>query len=200
MELEGQYTKNELVILAKENNIDVNPAWKKEKIRKAIENHEWRDEPKKQAKRPKNRSGVLTIPLKRIDDYVTLPEFKSTGAACMDLYAAETTHIFPLKFTKVRTGVAIELPPGYVAEILPRSGLVQQGIVAQHGVIDSDYRGEIFVTMTLFHRAALRRHPVQKEDRIAQLIVRPALEWQWEVVDQLSKTDRGSNGFGSTGR
>jgi len=96
------------------------------------------------------------------------------------------------------TGVKIALPEGFVAEVKPRSGLARKnGIVAVTGVIDSDYRGEIGVTLINLSNEPYRVLP---DDRIAQLVITPFVQAEWNEVEELDSTTRGEGGFGHSGR
>jgi len=97
----------------------------------------------------------------------------------------------------VGTGIAIEVPRGYDVQIRPRSGLSAKGVGVTLGTIDSDYRGELMVTMYLFSPKA--QHTVRHGDRIAQLVVSHIADLPLEEVDELSETERGEGGHGSTG-
>ena len=129
----------------------------------------------------------------------TIPTKATSGAAAYDLYAAENAYIAPGTTVAVATGIAMEIPEGWKGEIYSRSGLAKHGIVVANapGKIDSDYRGEIFV---LLHNNLLQDIAgIERGDRIAQLEINPIHEVTFEEVDQLSNTDRGDKGFGSTG-
>jgi len=99
----------------------------------------------------------------------------------------------------VHTGVALEIPEGYAGFVFARSGLAaKQGLAPSNkvGVIDSDYRGEIMVS--IYNHSACRR-TVAPGDRIAQIVIMPYLKADWKVCNDLEKSDRGEGGFGSTG-
>lgn len=95
------------------------------------------------------------------------------------------------------TGIAIELPPGWEAQIRPRSSLSCKGIICHFGTIDNGYRGQLGVALTNTTR---ERYIVQRGDKIAQLVIAPLVRAQFTEVEQLSETSRSENGFGSTGR
>ncbi|MBP1657536.1 MAG: deoxyuridine 5'-triphosphate nucleotidohydrolase, partial [Bacteroidetes bacterium] len=100
----------------------------------------------------------------------------------------------------VPTGFAIAVPPGYEAQVRPRSGLAikhQVGILNSPGTIDSDYRGEVRIILTNFGKEPFR---VGRGDRIAQMIIAPYARAEWEEQDALETTARGAGGFGHTGR
>jgi dUTP pyrophosphatase len=98
----------------------------------------------------------------------------------------------------IPTGIALEAPPGYDLQIRPRSGLALQGVEAVFGTVDSDYRGEVFVSMRTF--GSRRSYRVQTGDRIAQLVVCRVELLPVVEVPELSASERGSGGHGSTGR
>ncbi|MBI2340012.1 MAG: dUTP diphosphatase [Deltaproteobacteria bacterium] len=147
---------------------------------------------------------MISIKVKRVReslDPLPLPEYQSEHAAGMDLMAdiEEAIHLKPLERRLVPTGLAIELPPGFEAQIRPRSGLaVRQGITLLNspGTIDADYRGEICVIIV-----NLGNEPVvlNRGDRIAQMIVAPVARAELVEVADLKESGRGKNGFGSTG-
>ena len=96
----------------------------------------------------------------------------------------------------VPLGFSIEVPEGYYAEIRPRSGLSSKGILVQIGTVDSDYRGEVGAIIGNFSGGPFR---IKNGDRVAQIIIKPILEIKEELSEELSATERGANGFGSTG-
>ena len=125
------------------------------------------------------------------------PTRGSAGAAGYDLYANEDVTIGETEFTPVNTGVSVAIPPGYYGRIAPRSGLAaKHGIIIGGGVIDEDYRGELKVLIA----SITGFHDVRKGERIAQLILEKITTPELEIVDSLDDTDRGSDGFGSTGK
>ena len=133
------------------------------------------------------------------DNGVKLPEYKTSGAAGCDVHARSSAVIEPGKWAIVPTGLKVSIPDGYEIQIRPRSGLAMaKGVTVLNspGTIDSDYRGFIGV-MLINH--GVEYFVVEKGDRIAQLVLCPVEQIQWEVVDTLDDTDRGSGGFGSTG-
>ncbi|MBI1171483.1 dUTP diphosphatase [bacterium] len=136
-----------------------------------------------------------------------LPRYETPGAAGADLRAnlapedrAAGLTLAPMQRMIVPTGIRVEIPEGYEMQIRPRSGLaVKFGISLPNtpGTIDSDYRGPLGVALiNLGSEPFLIRHG----DRIAQAVVAPVRQARFEVVDSLGETDRGSGGFGSTGR
>jgi dUTP pyrophosphatase len=95
------------------------------------------------------------------------------------------------------TGLSIELPPGYEAQVRPRSGLSRFGVLAAFGTVDCDYRGEIGVVLS---NVTDHDYMVNMGERIAQLAIVPITQYQIDEVEELSETERGACGFGSTGR
>ncbi len=133
-----------------------------------------------------------------------LPAYQSSGAAGLDLLAAvpEQTPLIlpPGKSALVPTGLTIALPSGYEAQIRPRSGLAaRHGITVLNapGTVDADYRGEVSVLLINHGDAPFA---IRRGERIAQMVIAPVAQAQLVAVDQLSTTDRGSGGYGSTGR
>jgi dUTP pyrophosphatase len=127
-----------------------------------------------------------------------LPQYGSAESAGADLRAAETVTLGPGERAAVATGIHVALPPGHVGLVWPRSGLaLRHGIDTLAGVIDSDYRGEVKVVLVNHGRDAFAIEP---GDRIAQLLVQRVERAVFTRVSDLNATDRGTGGFGSTGR
>jgi dUTP pyrophosphatase len=127
-----------------------------------------------------------------------LPEYASAGAAGADLRASGAVEIPPGGRAAVPTAVRLQIPPGHVGLVWPRSGLaVRHGIDTLAGVIDSDYRGEVRVVLVNHGDAPFR---IAAGDRVAQLLVQRVERAGFAAVPALDETDRGANGFGSTGR
>lgn len=144
----------------------------------------------------------ITIRLMRLPhgEGLPLPAYATAGAAGMDVVAAEDLVLAPGARHAVATGFAIAIPPGYEVQVRPRSGLaLKHGITCLNtpGTIDEDYRGEIKVIL-----ANLGDQPftIARGERIAQLVPAPVQRALFEEVAVLDETDRGSGGFGSTGR
>lgn len=130
-----------------------------------------------------------------------LPKYETAGSAGMDLSAmlAEPVIIKPLQRVLIPTGIYIELPDGYEAQIRPRSGLaIKKGISVLNspGTIDSDYRGEIKVILINLSNETI---VINTGERIAQMVVAKYEKVQLHEVDELDSTDRGTGGFGHTG-
>ena len=128
-----------------------------------------------------------------------LPQRASAGATGYDLYASLETELeVGAEPVRVPTGVAIEAPAGFDVQIRPRSGLSAQGVMVTFGTIDTDYRGELLVTMyALPFRGT---HVIHDGDRIAQLVISSIEDAVIEEVADLTSTTRGGGGHGSTGR
>lgn len=130
-----------------------------------------------------------------------LPHYETIASAGMDLRASltESRILKPLERTIVGTGLFIELPIGTEAQVRPRSGLAaKKGITVLNapGTIDADYRGEIGVILVNLSNEDFM---IQNGERIAQLVIAKHERAEWEETDELSSTDRGKGGFGSTG-
>jgi dUTP pyrophosphatase len=131
-----------------------------------------------------------------------LPAYATPGSAGLDLLAAigETIEIPPGGRALIPTGLAIELPEGYEAQIRPRSGLaLKHGITVLNapGTVDSDYRGEVSVLLVNLGDQPVR---LARGERIAQMVVAPVTRIAWREESQLNDTRRGAGGYGSTGR
>lgn len=128
-----------------------------------------------------------------------IPAYATELSVGMDLRANESLELKPGERTAVATGIRIAVPPGYEAQVRPRSGLaLKHGLSIPNapGTIDADYRGEVKVIVI-----NLGSEPVtiNRGDRIAQLVVAPVARIEWNVCDSLPETERGAGGFGSTG-
>jgi dUTP pyrophosphatase len=140
--------------------------------------------------------------VKKLRSDAQVPEYKSAGAAGMDLVASIDAPIEIEKGARaaVGTGLAIAVPDGWEGQVRPRSGLAREhGLTVANapGTIDSDYRGEVVVLLVNLGERAVT---IQSGQRIAQLVIAPVARVHVEVADDLGATDRGAGGFGSTGR
>jgi dUTP pyrophosphatase len=145
----------------------------------------------------------MKVALRRLDHAagLPLPAYASADAAGMDLVAAVTRPVTlaPGERGLVPTGLAIALPPGFEAQVRPRSGLaLKHGVTLLNspGTIDADYRGEIGVVLVNLGQAPFT---IERGSRIAQLVVAPVSRVTWVETDELTETARGAGGFGSTG-
>lgn len=146
-------------------------------------------------------SAPVEVEIKRLEhgDGLPFPAYATSGAAGMDVVAAETVTLKSGQRYAVPTGFAVAIPFGYEIQVRPRSGLAfKYGITVPNtpGTIDSDYRGELRV---LLINHGLSDFKVERGDRIAQLVLAPVTVAQWHEVDELDDTQRGAGGFGSTG-
>lgn len=138
----------------------------------------------------------MNIKIRKLHPNAQIPTYGTDGAAAFDLYALEDVQ--GIGHVSVKTGLAFEVPGGYGLFIKPRSGLAfKQGVQAFSGTIDSDYRGEV---MVLLEKADNSFIYVERGDRIAQAVILPVPRVEFEVVDTLAPTARGTGGFGSTGK
>lgn len=131
-----------------------------------------------------------------------LPEYKTEGAAGMDLIANinESVTLKPLERTLIPTGLFMEIPMGYEAQVRPRSGWsLKHGITCLNspGTIDADYRGEVGVILA---NVSNEEFTINDGDRVAQLVIAKHEKAEWVEVETLSDTQRGEGGFGSTGK
>jgi dUTP pyrophosphatase len=140
--------------------------------------------------------------VKKLRADAQVPEYKSNGAAGMDLVAAIDAPVVlaPRARAAVGTGLAVAIPDGWEGQVRPRSGLAREHgvtVVNAPGTIDSDYRGEVQVLLV-----NLGDQPVtiERGQRIAQLVIAPVAKVAIEIADALDHTTRGAGGFGSTGR
>ena len=144
----------------------------------------------------------MNIKVKKLKPGATVPTMGSKFAAGADLYSAEDADVVigPSETKFIGTGLAMEIPEGYVGLVYARSGLAcKRGLAPANkvGVVDSDYRGEIKVAL---HNQGKEAQTVEKGERIAQMVIAPYLSVNYEEADELSETERGEGGFGSTGR
>lgn len=143
----------------------------------------------------------LVLKIKKLENFVSMPEYKTSGASAMDLVAAieEDVVIKAGEIKMIPTGIAIELPHNTEAQVRSRSGLaIKSGIAVVNGIgtIDEDYRGEICVGLINHSKADFTIH---RGDRIAQMAIMEVLKPEVVLSDDLSQTLRAAGGFGSTG-
>lgn len=145
---------------------------------------------------------MTILKIERLAHNKFLPEYKTAGAAGMDLCAAidEPVELKPLERALIPTGIKIELEPGFEAQIRPRSGLsIKHGITLINcvGTVDEDYRGEVCVPLV---NLSNENYTIQPDERIAQMVIAKVEKAQIEISAKLSDTSRGEGGFGSTGK
>jgi len=138
----------------------------------------------------------MKLKVKKLVENAKLPERKREGDAGLDLYCIEDVEILPNEIKLISTGIAIEIPKGYFGLIKDRSGLASKGLHVLAGVIDENYRGEVKVVMINLGKEKIK---LEKFSRIAQLIIIPYAKVEVEEVEELSETERGEKGFGSSG-
>ena len=142
----------------------------------------------------------IELKIKKLNPKAKLPKYGSEQAAGMDLFACldKFEVINPNEFLSIPTGIAMELYPGFEAQVRGRSGMAfNRNVFAFHGTIDADYRGEIFV---LLHNCSPAPVTIKDGDRIAQMIISPVIKFSPVEVTELSSTERGEGGKGSTGQ
>ncbi len=131
-----------------------------------------------------------------------LPHYGTEASAGVDLRAniSEPVTLKPLERTLIKTGLFIELPIGYEAQVRPRSGLAYKNgvtVLNTPGTIDADYRGEIGVILV---NLSNENFIVENGERVAQMVIAKHEQAEWNLVEELSDTERGAGGFGSTGK
>ncbi len=143
-----------------------------------------------------------SVRIKKLDEKAIIPTYGSEFAAGADLYACldDALTINPHETILVHTGVAMEIPTGFAGLIYARSGIAsKRGLAPANkvGVVDSDYRGEVMVAL---HNHSAIPQTIENGERIAQLVIAPYVVADFVLSDELDDTDRGSGGFGSTGK
>lgn len=143
---------------------------------------------------------MATVRVKLLDLGATVPEYATPNSAGADLRYRGRTPLYlqPNERKLAGTGIAIQLPPGYEAQVRGRSGLALKGLIVGNapGTIDADYRGEVKVILVNQTGYPLA---VMPGERIAQLVVKHVPDVRFDIVDELDDTERGADGFGSTG-
>ena len=143
----------------------------------------------------------LTLKIKKLENFVSIPEYKTSGASAMDLVAAiDEDVIIPAgEIRIIPTGIALELPHNTEAQVRSRSGMaIKKGIAVVNGIgtIDEDYRGEVCVGLINHSKVDFT---ISRGDRIAQMAIMEVLKPEIIISDELSQTQRADGGFGSTG-
>ena len=142
---------------------------------------------------------MMKIKVIKLDERAKLPTLGSASAAGADIYALEGFTVAPGETVLAKTGLAAEIPEGYVGLMCARSGIaLKKGLAPANkvGVVDSDYRGELMVAI---HNHSNTEQTVEAGERMAQLVIVPYLRAEYELAESLSDTQRGTGGFGSTG-
>lgn len=137
------------------------------------------------------------IKIKKLSEDATLPRYAQPGDAGMDFYSNEEITILPNERKLVSTGISMAIPEGYVGLIWDKSGIAtKHGIKTMAGVIDSGYRGEVKI---LVHNLSDQVHKIEKNTKVAQMLIQPIECREVIEVEELDQTERGEEGFGSTG-
>ena len=144
----------------------------------------------------------MKLNIKKLNQNAILPTYGSEFAAGADLYACmgEAVEFAPGETKLIKTGLAMEIPEGYAGLIYARSGIAnKRGLAPSNkvGVVDSDYRGEIMVSL---HNHSLETQSIADGERIAQMVIAPFLKVEYTEVEELTDTIRGEGGLGSTGK
>jgi dUTP pyrophosphatase len=138
------------------------------------------------------------IKIKKLSEDATIPKYAQPGDAGMDFYSNEEITILPNERKLISTGIAMAIPHGYVGLIWDKSGIAtKHGIKTMAGVVDSGYRGEIRI---LVHNLSNQDYTIEKSTKVAQMLIQPVEQKEISEVTELNQTERGSGGFGSTGR
>ena len=141
----------------------------------------------------------ISVKVKKLSNHAQLPSYATDGSAACDIFAAEDAIVEHGNFKLIKTGLSIELPAGYEAQIRPRSGLaLKHGVTILNtpGTLDEDYRGELCILLMNHGKSDFR---VSRGDRIAQMLISKVHRIEWEISESLSETKRGSGGFGHSG-
>ena len=142
----------------------------------------------------------MEIEIKLAKKNAKLPSYGRRGDAALDLFVCEATSLSPSEIKMVSTGVFLAIPDGYCGLVLPRSGLASKHaitLINSPGLLDSNYRGEI--TIPLINHGN-EKYEIEEGDRVAQLLIIPCPNIDFKEVKELSSSNRGRSGFGSSGR
>jgi dUTP pyrophosphatase len=145
-------------------------------------------------------SNNINVKIMQLHEHAKRPQYQTPGSAGVDLHAVEDSEIWMGNQGIVPTGIAMSIPPGYEGQVRPRSGLAAKCLVTvlnSPGTIDSDFRGEIKVILINHGDEPFK---IKRGDRIAQMVFTPVVRAEFEDVSALDDTERGSGGFGSTGK
>jgi dUTP pyrophosphatase len=145
----------------------------------------------------------MKIQIQKLSPNAVIPKQAHQFDAGYDLYASEDAIVDPQQRALIKTGIAVSIPAGYYGRIAPRSGLAHKyGINVLAGVVDATYRGELGVIL-INHGCSEGgpcRHVINKGERVAQLIIEKCHDVEWEEVEKLDETVRGTGGYASTGK
>ena len=139
---------------------------------------------------------MIKIKIKKLHPDAIIPKFANKSDAGMDFFSVEDLVILPNHRVLVKTGISMELPKGYVALVYDKSGVAKDGLTKIGGVIDAGYRGEYII---MLHNISSKPYKIEKGQKIAQILIQPIIQPKIEVVEELSGSERGEGGFGSSG-
>jgi len=140
----------------------------------------------------------MELKVKKVDPEAKLPQYANAGDAGMDLFALENVSVKPSEIVRIRSGIAVEIPDGYVGLCWDKSGLsMNHGIKVLAGVIDSSFRGEIVMAVINLGKEP---YTFEKGHKVMQMLLQKVEHVDIVETDTLSETDRGKSGFGSTGK
>lgn len=140
----------------------------------------------------------MILKIKKLRADARIPSYAHPWDAGMDIYSCEDKKLLPQEQANISTGIAMEIPDGYVGLVWDKSGLsAKHGLKTLAGVIDAGYRGEVFIIMANVGNDA---HTFKKGEKIAQMLIQKIEQPEFKEVDELSETSRGTGGFGSTGK
>ena len=141
----------------------------------------------------------MQIKILKLNKTLPIPKYATNGSACMDVYSSIDTFIYPDETQVIPLGIAVEIPKWYELQVRGRSGLSKKGIIVSNGIgtIDSDYRGEIGMILTNLTSEVFK---ITQGDRVGQVCLSQVIPISFEEVEQLSETERGAGGYGSTGK
>lgn len=140
----------------------------------------------------------MKIKIKKLDEMAKVPSYSFPGDAGLDLCALESVVVPAGERAEIRTGLAFEIPDGYVGLVWDKSGLAfKQGLTTMSGVLDAGYRGELKL---LIFNTTRQDYQFESGDKVCQLLIQPVVRAEIEEVEELSESTRGVGAFGSTGR
>lgn len=140
----------------------------------------------------------MKLKIKKLSEDAIVPEYAHLGDAGFDLFSVEKTEIDPMQRVQIKTGIAMEIPEGFVGLVWDKSGLSHKnGLKTLGGVVDSGYRGEIMVGIINLSK---EKYILEKGHKMAQMLIQKVERVEIETVSDLSDTTRGESGFGSTGK
>ncbi len=140
----------------------------------------------------------LVLKIKKLDTDLPTPAYGYIGDAAFDLFAKETTILKPGERKAIPTGLALEIPDGYVGLVWDKSGIgIKEGVKTLGGVVDATYRGEVLVGVV---NLSEKEYTFERGHKVAQMIIQKKEEVQIEIVEELTETERGEGKFGSTGK